>query len=41
MMTAERGIDVGAHFILGLPGETREMMLDCCKLINDLPLRSA
>ena len=40
-MTAERGIDVGAHFILGLPGETRQMMLDCCKLINDLPLRSA
>ena len=40
-MTAQRGIDVGAHFILGLPGETREMMLDCCKLINELPLRSA
>ena len=41
MMTAQRGIDVGAHFILGLPGETREMMLDCCRLINELPLRSA
>lgn len=40
-MTAERGIDVGAHFILGLPGETRQMMLDCCRMINDLPLRSA
>lgn len=40
MMTAERGIDVGAHFILGLPGETRQMMLDSCTLINDLPLRS-
>lgn len=40
-MTAERGIDVGAHFILGLPGETRQMMLDSCALINDLPLRSA
>lgn len=39
-MTAERGIDVGAHFILGLPGETRLMMLDSCALINDLPLRS-
>lgn len=39
-MTAERGIDVGAHFILGLPGETRRMMLDSCALINDLPLRS-
>lgn len=40
-MTAERGIDVGAHFILGLPGETRQMMLDSCALINELPLRSA
>ena len=40
-MTAECGIDVGAHFILGLPGETRQMMLDCCRMINDLPLRSA
>lgn len=39
-MTAERGIDVGAHFILGLPGETRQMMLDACSLINELPLRS-
>lgn len=39
-MTAGRGIDVGAHFILGLPGETRQMMLDACGLINDLPLRS-
>ena len=39
-MTAERGIDVGAHFILGLPGETRQSMLDSCALINDLPLRS-
>ena len=40
-MTADRGLDVGAHFILGLPGETRQMMLDACRLINDLPLRSA
>ncbi len=39
-MTAERGIDVGAHFILGLPGETRQMMLDSCSMINELPLRS-
>ena len=40
-MTASRGIDVGAHFILGLPGETRQMMLNACALINELPLRSA
>ena len=39
-MTAERGIDTGAHFILGLPGETRQMMLDSCTLINSLPIRS-
>ena len=39
-MTADRGIDVGAHFILGLPGETREMLLDQCATISGLPLTS-
>ena len=39
-MTAERGLDVGAHFILGLPGETREMMLEQCSIISELPLTS-
>jgi radical SAM protein (TIGR01212 family) len=39
-MTAARGIDVGVHFILGLPGETRQMMLDSCAMINGLPIRS-
>lgn len=39
-MTAERGLDAGAHFILGLPGESRQMMLDSCAEINSLPLRS-
>lgn len=39
-MTADRGLDVGVHFILGLPGETRQMMLDSCELINALPIRS-
>ena len=39
-MTAERGLDVGVHFILGLPGETRQMMLDSCEMINALPIRS-
>lgn len=38
--TAERDIDTGAHFILGLPGETVQMMLQECSLINDLPLTS-
>ena len=37
---AARGIDVGAHFILGLPGESRQMLLDQCSLINSLPLLS-
>ena len=39
-MTAERGVDICAHFILGLPGETRDMLLDQCGLISSLPLRS-
>lgn len=38
--TAERGLPVGAHFILGLPGETREMLLEQCAAINALPLNS-
>ncbi len=38
--TAARGIDVGAHFILGLPGETRQTMLEDCAVINSLPLNS-
>ena len=36
--TAERGIHTGAHFILGLPGETDEMLLSQTELINALPL---
>lgn len=39
-MTAARGFDVCAHFILGLPFETRQMLLDQCSLINSLPLHS-
>lgn len=38
--TAERGIDVGGHFILGLPGESKQMLLDQCNIINGLPLSS-
>ncbi|MDY0077268.1 MAG: TIGR01212 family radical SAM protein [Bacteroidales bacterium] len=33
-------IPVGAHFIFGLPGETRRMMLDAATIISDLPLTS-
>ena len=39
-MTAARDIDTGAHFILGLPGETRGMLLDQCSVISSLPLTS-
>ena len=39
-MSAERGLDPGAHFILGLPGETREMLVDQCSFISSLPLHS-
>lgn len=39
-MSAERGLEPGAHFILGLPGETREMLLDQCSFISYLPLHS-
>ncbi len=38
--TAARGIPVGGHFILGLPGETRETLLEDVSRINDLPLDS-
>lgn len=37
-LSAERGIDTRGHFILGLPGETREMLLAECEMINELPL---
>lgn len=35
---AERGIPVGAHIILGLPGETREMLLQQPAMLSKLPL---
>ncbi len=37
-LTAERGIHCGAHFILGLPGESEQMMIDQVAKINSLPL---
>ena len=39
-MTAERGIHTGAHFIIGLPGETVEDWLNGIQLINQLPINS-
>lgn len=36
--TAERGIRVGGHVILGLPGENKEMILHQPALLSELPL---
>ena len=37
-MTAEQGIPCGAHFIFGLPDESKTMMLDAADIISQLPL---
>ena len=39
-LSAERGLDPGAHFILGLPGESRSMLVEQCSFISSLPLHS-
>lgn len=36
--TVQRGIRSGAHLIFGLPGESREMILDEAAIISGLPL---
>lgn len=36
--TAAQGLNTGAHFIFGLPGETREEMMESIEEINLLPL---
>lgn len=36
--TAAKGIHTGAHFILGLPGESREDMMNEAGIISELPL---
>ncbi len=38
--TAALGINTGAHFIFGLPGETKEEMLEQVSLISALPLKT-
>ncbi len=35
-LTQNRGINICAHIILGLPGEDRAMMLDSAKILGDL-----
>jgi len=39
-ITAAMGINTGAHFIFGLPGETRKEMLDQAQIISGLPLKT-
>lgn len=39
-MTAEAGLEAGGHIILGLPEETREMMVKSADVLNTLPVSS-
>jgi uncharacterized protein len=39
-MTSEMGIKTGAHFIFGLPGETRQDMMKEAEIISELPLHT-
>lgn len=39
-MTARYGIKTGVHMIFGLPGESREMMLDQAKILSSLPVHN-
>jgi radical SAM protein (TIGR01212 family) len=38
--TAERGLHTGAHFIFGLPGESRSHIVESAQIISTLPLTS-
>lgn len=38
--TSKRGIRCGGHIIFGLPGETKEMMLESAKTLSLLPVES-
>lgn len=37
-LTHSRGLHCGAHLVLGLPGESREMIVDEADMINSLPI---
>jgi len=39
LMAGEHGLNICAHVILGLPGETREMMMDTARFIAGLPVK--
>lgn len=38
--THEVGIDVGLHLIMGLPGESEEMMIETVRRVSDLPIQT-
>lgn len=38
--TAEKKINVGAHFIIGLPGESKYQIIETAKTISNLPLKT-
>ena len=40
MRTHAAGIPVGLHLIMGLPGETRQMMMQTVRRVNELPVSS-
>lgn len=39
-MASDAGLHVGIHLIFGLPGETKEMMLESARIISRLPVSS-
>lgn len=39
-LTAEMGVKVGAHLIFGLPGESRQEMMDQAEILSALPLNN-
>jgi uncharacterized protein len=39
LMTKEHNLNICAHVILGLPGETHEMMMDTARFIASLPIK--
>ena len=39
-MAANKGLDLGAHMIIGLPGETREDILNHAKALSKLPIKT-
>jgi len=39
-LTASKGLHTGIHMILGLPGESKEMMVNQTKILSSLPIHS-